>query len=282
MLSKFVNTYESAYGLAGLLALTAAIVWTLNIQGFEAREGAVVAIVNDNPIPQAEYVRALDAMQAGLARPLGEDDKARALNILIDEELMVQHALRLDLAHDDRLIRKNLVQVLMTSAVSQYGAEPTEEQLRDFFEAEPVLFARPRQVSLSVARMPSSGKPTVFIKALEDGLSFDAARKKADFERIDIAPEIPLGKVGDLLGGGVRDAIIPMRAGDIIGPVSSSNGQLFIWMTSSRGGPRPYPEAREGVMAEWRRRQDEAALEKYIKRLRKGARIKRLPPVIDE
>ena len=96
-----------AFALAAFVGLGAALFSALGLS-FEARDSAAVAYVNGAPIPQAEYIRALDAMQASLDRTLTEADKARALQILIDEELIIQEALRLDLASDDRLVRKNL------------------------------------------------------------------------------------------------------------------------------------------------------------------------------
>jgi len=101
------------YTLIAIGALCAALYSVLGVNRFEGR--GAVAYVNGDPIAEAEYARAIKAMQAGIERPLTDDDKARALRVLINEELIVQEAIHLGLAQDDRLVRKNLVQAMINS-----------------------------------------------------------------------------------------------------------------------------------------------------------------------
>lgn len=268
------------YVLAAVLALGSALLIALDLSPIQRiwRDGYAIAHVNDTPIPVAEYVRALDAMQAGLDRTLTEQDKSRALTRLIDEELIVQEALRLNLASEDRLVRKNLVQALVNSVVLlQSGQDASEQTLRAFYEEEKALFVRPVNVTVGAFRVVDESSIRVFVDALDNGFPFADAGRMAGFQAVEIPAGIPVGKLGELLGGKARDAILAMTPGDIAGPIESAGGELFVWLLERDGGAQPFAQVRDVVSAEWQRRQEEVALDRYLERLREQARIKQYP-----
>jgi PPIC-type PPIASE domain len=263
-----------AYAIAAFAALGAALYSALGVS-IGRRDTAAVAYVNGMPILDAEYARARDAMQSGLVRARTAEDNARAMQILIDEELIVQEALRLELGRDDRLVRKNLIQALIRSVTSLNPApEPDEDALRTFYDAETALFSSPRLVTIDVVRADSKSQSQGFMEALQGGASFEEARAAFNLLRTPIAPRAPLGKVSDYLGGSARDAIAKMAQGEITGPIATGSGDLFIWLRKNEGAPLSFEEVRDSVETEWQRRRDEQALEKYVTRLRRNARIK--------
>ena len=269
------------YILAAVLALGSALLVALDLSPLRrlSNESYAVARVNDTPIPIAEYVRALDAMQAGLERPITEQDRSRALTILVNEELIVQEALRLNLASDDRLVRKNLVQALMSSiTLLESGKDVSEQALRAFYEEEKALFSTPVTFNVDALRVNDENNVDVFADALSNGVAFSEAGRRAEFQAVEIPAGIPAGKLGEALGGKARDAILAMTPGDIAGPIESTGGDLYIWLLKRDGGERPFSQVRDSVFAEWQRRQEEMALERYLERLRRQARIKMYPP----
>ncbi|NOX95431.1 MAG: hypothetical protein GXP04_10175 [Alphaproteobacteria bacterium] len=272
--SRATNRTTLAYAIAAFVALGAALYSALGVS-IGRRDTAAVAYVNGAPILDAEYARARDAMQSGLVRARTAEDNARAMQILIDEELIVQEALRLELGRDDRLVRKNLIQALIRSVTSLNPAvDPEEDALRTFYEAETVLFSSPRLVTIDVVRADSESQSQGFVGALQGGASFEEARATFDLVRIPVASRAPLGKVSDYLGGSARDAVAKMAQGEITGPIATSSGELFLWLRKDEGGPLSFEQARNSVEIEWLRRRDEQALEKYVARLRRNARIK--------
>lgn len=268
--------------LAAVLALLSALLIALDLSPLQrlANESYAIARVNDAPIPMAEYVRALDAMQAGLERPITEQDRSRALATLINEELIVQEALRLNLASDDRLVRKNLVQALINSVILLETKQDVSEQtLRAFYEKEKALFSRPTTFTVDAFRVDDENNVGVFTEALSDGASFSEAGRRAEFQAVEIPAGMPAAKLGEVLGGNARDAILAMTPGDIAGPIESTGGELFIWLLKRDGGEQAFVQVRDSVVAEWQRRQEEMALNRYLERLRRQARIKRYPDV---
>lgn len=268
------------YLVAAVLALASALLIALDLSPLRSlsNETYAIARVNDTPIPMAEYVRALDAMQAGLERPLTEQDRSRALKILINEELIVQEALRLNLASDDRLVRKNLIQALINSVILLEPEKDVSDQtLRAFYESEKPLFSGPISFTVNAFRVIDERNVRVFLDALNQGVTFSDAGIAAAFEVIDLPTEIPAGKLGEALGGKARDAILAMTPGDIVGPIESTGGEVFVWLLKREGGEQPFAEVKDRVATEWHRRQEEMALDKYLERLRKRARIKQYP-----
>ncbi len=262
-----------AYVGVAFAALLAALISVLNAS--TAIPGAA-AYVNGVPIPQAEYSRAVNAMQAGLERPLTKGDKARALERLIDEELIVQEAVKLGLPSTDRLVRKNLVQGMLRSVTSlETGSDNSEAALRQFFNDNQGLFSTPKVLSLYAAKVTNGADAEAFLKALEAGQSFENAIKAGHLD-LDILPQnIPLGKVSGLLGGAAAQMAAQMKVGDIAGPVTSNGSDVFMWLISMSGGSVEFDDAKGSISAELLRRQEEAALEDYLSRLRVRARIRR-------
>ena len=265
-----------AYVVTAFAALGAALYTALGVS--PSLTGGAAAYVNGSPIPQPEYARALKAMQAGLERPLTADDRASALSRLIDEELIVQEAIKLGYPSSDRLVRKNLVQSMMRSVTSlEAGEEISEQEIRAFFDDTRNLFASPKRVSLQVAISPDAKRSLEFVTLLQTGAAFPEAIGKAGLEHNILPEKLPIGKVGSLIGGGAAEMAAKMEVGVIAGPVASGDKELFLWMTDMSGGQAAFEEVRGSVKTELERRRDEAALDNYLARLRKRARIKQSP-----
>jgi hypothetical protein len=265
---------SALYVLVAIIALCWALYSALGVN--RSQGGDVAAYVNRQTIPQAEYARAIEAMQSGLQRPLTPADQERALSRLIDEELIVQDALRLGLANEDRLVRKNLVQAMMRSVISLGQTNPpSENTLRDFYLSEQALFVAPRQYSLQAAQATPQSDAPKFLAALDSEASFQEAARAGKFEIQRLPSLIPVGKISDLLGGKAAELAVQMKPGDIAGPVEAADTQLFLWLTDTSGGETEFAAIKDQVRAEYDRRQEEAALEKYLTRLRKQARIRK-------
>lgn len=262
-----------AYVFVTFLALGAALYVALGVD--PRLSNGAAAYVNGNPIPSSEYARAIKAMQAGLERPLTEADHERAMERLIDEELIVQEAIKLGLPSSDRLVRRNLVQGMMRSVTSLETSEITEADLREFFEENRNMFAAPRLVTIEVVTSQSSKASTAFVTRVQSGESFTAAAKAVGLTSKSVPEKLPLGKVSSHLGGPAVEMVSRMKPGDIAGPAQMGASEIFIWMTESYGGEASFDDTKEAIKAELQRRKDEVALDAYIARLRRQARIKK-------
>ncbi|WP_306249871.1 peptidylprolyl isomerase [Parvularcula sp. IMCC14364] len=265
------------YAVGALIALAVALMTALGIAPATGQRGAV-AIVNEDIILRTEYERALTAMQAGLARPLTAEDKARALDILINEELIVQRALALDMARTDRQTRKTLIQAVIRSSLALDGPiDPTQDALRKLYEDEQGLFSSPDFVTVRIAGTTSPESLAQFRALMQAGNRFEDAVSAAGLEDFSPPPDLPLGKLSDYTGRAGLEAVSTMEAGEIAGPFTYAGRNIYIWLQARTGGTAlPFDMVSSQVEAEWRRRQEEQAFTDYINRLRRQAHIKTL------
>ena len=81
-----------------------------------------VARVNGTAIRRADYERLLAGLQRDTRTPIDDKSRARILDRMIEEELLVQRALELGLATVDRRVRANLTSSLIASIVTEADA----------------------------------------------------------------------------------------------------------------------------------------------------------------
>ena len=284
------NTF--LFTLAGLAGLTFALLTALGIlppqfgnHELRARGDVPIASVNGESVSKVEYLRALTAMQAGLDRSLSETDKRAALQVLIDEEVILQHALNIGLARSDPMARKNLVQALMRSTALLTDYETDTQKLETFFKENKHLFVAPRMVRVKVLTTDKVKTADTFRQAMINGETFDAAGRHLGLNEKDLPDDIPLGKAADYLGGTARDRLATLKEGDIIGPIKSGSESdrqyMFIWLMKATRLDVEFNEVAEIVKAEWQRRQEEKAFETYLSNLRQTADIRLHNDVIE-
>jgi parvulin-like peptidyl-prolyl isomerase len=76
----------------------------------------------------------------------------------------------------------------------------------------------------------------------------------------------------------VRDAALALAPGEVAGPLDSGGVPTFVLLVERRAGPAPpFETVREVIAEEWRRRQAEAALDRYLSDLRRKAKIRYAP-----
>ncbi len=98
-----------------------------------------IARVNDRLLMRDELDRALSFVAGDRREPPADADRAHVLDRLIDEELLVQHALASGLLEpgvaDGRAARDVVVRTMIENATAEAaGREPTEEDLRTLLE----------------------------------------------------------------------------------------------------------------------------------------------------
>jgi parvulin-like peptidyl-prolyl isomerase len=261
------------------LGLAAALWGALGQPGLGRPGRDSIATVNGIDVARADYQRALGALAADKRSPLTTADARRALDTLVDEELLVSRGLELGLGTSDLAVRKALVDAMVQFAAAEAaGRRPDDEELRQFYAARPELARSAPQVRVRVVSFPSKDVAQVeaMRAALRAGKDFETAARSAGAEPV-IVPDtlLPAGKIADYAGPAVRDVAISLAPGDVGGPVDAGGVPTFVFVLDKREGEAPPFEAvRDAVAEEWRRRQAESALEHYLQGLRRAAKIR--------
>ena len=261
------------------LGLAAALWGALGEPGFGRPGSAAVATVGGVEIPRADYERALGSLAADKRTPLTDADARRALERLIDEELLVQRALELGLGNSDLAVRKALVDAMIQFAAAEAaGRQPEEAALREFYAARPEFARSASRLRVRAVNFPDRDPERVeaMRSALRAGLGFDAAAERAAARPL-VVPDtlLPAPKLADYAGPAVRDAALALDPGEVAGPIDVAGVPTFVYLLDEQAGETPPFEAvRDLVAEEWRRRQAEIALEQYLEGLRRTTKIR--------
>lgn len=245
-----------------------------------------VARVNGELIPRETYVAALDALAQDRRSGVDDAQRRELIDRLIDEELLLQRALELGLPRDDRRIRNQLIGAMISSIVAgQKDEQPSDEELRTFFERERDFFAAPVQVKLRQVWCRGGADGNVddaLQRARQAGERLrageDFAVVKAQLGDKDIAPlpgdYLPATKLGSYLGPTAVRTVLELPPGAISDPVRSQGGySVFQLLDRQTGEPAPFEVIKPQVLAEFRRRSAETALRRYLDDLKQRSDI---------
>lgn len=260
------------------LGLAAALWGALGQPELGRTDADAIATVEGVAIARADYERALASLAADKRSPLTTGDARRALDRLVDEELLVQRGIDLGLGESDLAVRKSLVEAMVQFAVAESaGREPSEEELRRFYAERPELVQRAPELRVRVVSFPSRDASAVasMRAGLRAGQGFDAAAAASGAEAV-VVPDtlLPAAKIADYAGPAVRDAAMTLAPGEVAGPLDAGGVPTFVTLLERRARAAPtFDSVREVVAAEWQRRQAESALDRYLADLRRKATI---------
>jgi len=255
-----------------------------------ALPAGTVARVNGTVLRSDNFERLVAAVMEDMRTPDESKARRRVLERMIDEELLIQRALELGLAHLDRKVRADLTSAMISSVVEDTReVEPSEDELAAFYADNRDYFTLPgrlhvRQIFFRVASRGKSPHPlgsateraAAAHRRLLDGEAFEAVKAElGDFEVSPIpATLLPANKLREYTGPTLLRAVAQLTPGALSEPVRSGVG-LHVAQLVERGEPRvpALDEIREQVIVDWRRRQGDQALRDYLRELREFAEI---------
>jgi PPIC-type PPIASE domain len=250
----------------------------LGVSGTLSKYDDAVAMVDGVPIPRAVYETAIQGLESAKINPMTDAERREALDRIIDEELLLQRAMKLGLPESDPPSRKALVNAMLQLSIADAAKlEPTDAELAKFYAERPKLIAP--QPLLTVRAVSFDNAEPVRIAAMQAGLaagkSFEAAVASAGGELV-LMPQGPVipAKIAEYAGASVRDAALGLAAGKTAGPIEIGRRVVFVHLIDRADTPPPpLDDVRTVVADEWRKRKTEEAFETYLKDLRAHARI---------
>ncbi len=211
---------------------------------------SAVARVGQRLILRDEWLKAVAAVSSERRTPLTSADQQQILNRLIDEELLVQHGLELGLVEKDQRLRGELVSEVMISTYSANGsATPDEAALRSYYAAHEDRYAGTALLQVSAARLDAAGNARAFEPHIPQTLLTPA-------------------KLRSYLGPTLADAALTLPSGSTQ-TLSDAQGRVSITVEQRVAAEaRSFEEMRDEVLADFRRKADEAAVQKLLAELR--------------
>ena len=269
---------------AGLLLAAASLLAGPGSRG-ELPPGAV-ARVNGTLIRSASYQRLLAALESDRRNGLTDADRQHVLDRLIEEELLVQHAVALGLLETDRRVRADLVSAVLTSlnaAVDAY--EPSEAQVVAFYAENRDYFARPGRLHVHrifVAQRADEDAAAARARAdaatarLRAGETFETVRAALGDAPVAPLPDVPLppGKLREYLGPSALEAARALEDGQVSDPIETPQGlHVLLGVARTPAESPPLAEVAPMVRAEMRRREGDRVLRERLDSLREDADV---------
>ena len=265
------NVVARRADIALVLLVAAAVV--LAIAGVAENAGRLppgaFASVNGQSLPLSQLDSVLARLGDQLGHEPGSAERAEVVARLVDEELLLQQGLVLDMVRADTRLRSQLVQGVISQAISEASAAPVDDdELRRFLASNEGYFRRPDGLRIERYRFSD---PAVAARALAGD-----ANALALGERDTTLPSGMLtgSRWRDYLGSTLADRVVSLPVGAVAAEVDTARSSGVLRLVERiAGGVPPLEVIRPQVEAEFRRRRDEEALRRYVERLRSGARI---------
>lgn len=196
---------------------------------------------------------------------------------LVTEELLAREAREMGLDQHDTIVRRRLAQKLkfLVEDTSRL-VEPTEEELRQFYEANAARFHTRATVSFTqiffspAQRKDATSDANAALIELKTAGRSDLAgiigdRLLLDLEFLDADEQ----SVSSMFGPDFARAVFALQQGVWSGPLKSGYGVHLVSVAHlTAAKQRPFAEARGEVLQEWRREKEKVANREYLARLR--------------
>jgi parvulin-like peptidyl-prolyl isomerase len=235
------------------------------------------AVVNGHGIAAADLEQAVAALDADRRTPVDDAERRRLLDRLIDEELLLQHAIDLDLVRRDPRIRGQLVGGVIEAVVAESEAtEPTEAELRAFYEANHGYFVQPGRLRVRRHRIAGTdAEARARAEGVTQALRAGQAPAPADETAVPVPDALlPLAKLQQYLGPTLTAAAVRLETGVASQPIAQSGAWHVLEVIEREPDVTPpFADVRSAVREEARRRQGEEALRRYLDDLRRRALV---------
>ncbi len=266
-------------GIVGGLALASLSALTGGAPSQTAMPPGAVARVGDVMILRADLVRAVNAVSAGRRNVLNDTDKAAILQRLIEEELLIQRALDMGLAHEDTALRNALVSAVTKDIIARSRAKPISPvRLRDYYFKNKMRFSRPARAHVRAVFIPRT-EAKDRMAAFDASLSGGAAAQDlvtAFGQNTPPLPDglLPLQKLKDYIGPAPLTALETLKTGQWSDWIEDNDGLWRLYLVNRTRARTPeLSSVRDQVEAAYRDERDDAQLRAYIERLKRGAAI---------
>jgi len=211
---------------------------------------------------------------------IDHEEAKRLLEEVVLEEIVFQQGVRLGLARSDGLLRGRVLQVMRDFATSEARvAQPSDEQLRDYYEQHRRSFLGDSQARVTELFLPgAASKATAerIHQQLAQGADFDALRT-AHSQAPPYDYSLRLHRIGAIeaaMGKGYGRAVRATAIGRTSPPLRSRHGYHIVRIDERKlGAPLAFEQARQAVLIRYRRQASREALDRYLKEAREQADV---------
>lgn len=262
-------------GIAGGLAL--AIFGALNDpEKTGPLPPGAIAKVGTSTILHADFARALTAVSAGKRNLITQSDEAIILDRLIDQELLIQHALQLGMVEADIELRNALANALTREVITRSRTRSIREaDLQSFYQQNQQLFARQPRYHLRAVLLTTPSEIDDFAQAIILGKTPEQLVQHFGQNTVPIPNGLlPRQKLLEYVGATIVGALDGMGTGQWSKPIDTKAGVWRIYLHNRLDGQVwPLDTIRSQVENAYKDHRDDLALRRYLDQLRQKTDI---------
>lgn len=269
--------------LLGGAALVALFAWLQPGEAGPADAGGVTVHIGSG---EAAWLQETWSRQ--WQRPATRDEMMGLVTNYLKEELLAREARELGLEKDDTLVRRRLAQKMSFLLEDTFRlAEPSEAELRAYFEANATRYERGSRVSFGHIFFDPEKRANAEADAHAALAYVNATHAQSPTEPLGdrLLIESPIvdadrAAIAAQFGEAFADAVLVLSEGAWQGPISSAYGYHLVYVDEkSAVEPATLTQARSRVEEDWYREHQRREIEKYFAGLMEKYRVETDPDV---
>lgn len=263
----------------------------LTLQAAAAEPAAgdpVVARVQGFEIHASEFAAAAKKVKPADGKTLTTDERHAVLDGLVDEKLIWLEARKNDTALANPAVQKALVKAYLSDVTAVSVGEPTDEELRAFYDANPNLYTTPAavrgsrilvRVSAKVTAAQAKAKAETLLAAVKAApkRTFAATAKKSsgDENRADGGDMGLVTKTDKKVDATVRKMLYTTKVGTVSKVFTTREGANIVWVSGKRAATqKTFEQAHADVLKRWKAAKLVEARAEKVAKLEKASKVK--------
>ncbi len=263
---KYVNIALIVVFFVSLFISLNSVIFETNFQLNQA-----IARVGEKEISRQRFEEIIKVLDDQSTSELTLEKKNLIRERLIDEELLIQRAIELDLIRNDSLVKGNVIQTMFQYIInSSELAEPSETELRDYFNKEKNYFSSGKRYKLRNYTFRNLGDAEIARNSLtqnnfENFLKLVETENTIDLPNVFLTPQ----KIRDYLGPKILEELPSLEKGGFsnifeINQVPS----IVICIDILLDNNPKFEEIIEQIKNKFLRDREDSLVKEYIKNLR--------------
>jgi PPIC-type PPIASE domain len=258
--------------------------------GGVSHDDQVLVWVNKRPLTETHLQKVAEQLQLSASKNLDitidsaidssidSNARQRLLELLIDEELLLQHSESLSSLSDDPVLRKQLVHRVIDQVVQEYlSTSVSEKDLRDFYASHQAVFEHSRHIAVFALRFTTQEDAAAARVSWLAGTDTSTLARQFNSQPIRHIPSslLPEHMLQRYLGPTLAEVALMLEAGQISLPQIRADGVYLLQVLDEKPAYTPdFELVKQEVRAEYSRRGRDHALEATLAQLRHQAHIR--------
>lgn len=234
-----------------------------------------VALINGQPILRGDFSTQLETQTGETLAASSRSTQLKILNDMVREELLVQRSLELNFGETDQDVRNALVSAVTRQITVQVAtANPTEQQLRVYYNANPGWFTTEGKIEVRDFVANDTRSASAAAEALRSGAPVQSVLRDFNLQESERHEEDYYFAVKYRLGDQLFAKVHELKAGQVSDPVQTGSGVHIVQVIKNET-PQPlsFEAASDQVLTQYKEAEQTRLMDATIKFLQSKSSV---------